>query len=142
VVAAVVLDVEMPVGGRREGHLGQPPFHPLTLVTQLVGGVDGDAVDHSDGDHQAGGADDREIVAGPDRAADHQGRVLRRQVEVGQPAVVAVGGQPGHRLLGRVAPVVAEQQVDDRDQAEHDDRGEPPRPADAGAPPQREAGEG
>ena len=52
VVAAVVLDEEVPVAGLREGDAGEPLLHVVALVAELVGGVDADPADDAHGDRR------------------------------------------------------------------------------------------
>ena len=132
VVAAVVLDVEVPVEALRQGDLGQPALVLLLLVPELVGGVDADAGDHPDAQRQADLVHQRQAAPGDHPAGPHQGGVLDRQVEVGDPPVVPVVLQRLDHVVGRVAAVQAGQQVDDRDDAEDHDRPDPPPHAPAG----------
>ncbi len=131
VMPPVVLHVKMPVEHRRQRHLGQPLFHPVRLVAQLMGGVDGDAGGAAGGDRQA-----QIAVPGQPPGGRHPGGVEKAGVEqrhghVHRPAVVAVALQFRHGFLRRIGGFLAKQHVEQGDHAEHEQKAEPPhhRPA-------------
>ena len=126
VVPAVVLDVEVAVEALRERDLGQPALVLLLLVPELVRGVDADAGDHPDRQRQADPVDERQPAVGDHPAAPDQRGVLDREVEVGDPAVVAVVLQRLDHVVRRVAAVEAGEQVDGRHDPEDHDRADPP----------------
>ena len=132
VVAAVVLDEEVAVERLRESDLREPLLVLLALVAELVRGVDADAGDAAERDREADPVDQRQPERGERPAAPDQRGVLHRQEQVGDPPVVAVLLEPGEGVLRRVLGVAADQQVDQRDQAEDEHRPEPPEPAPAG----------
>ena len=138
VVAAVVLDVEVPVEHLGQRDLGQPALVGLALVAQLVGGVDADAADAADRERQADLGGQAELVDAERGApgdevhrADEAG-VLDRQEEVGDPAVVLVVLQRLDRVVRRVRAVEPGDQVDGRHDAEDHDRADPQEHAQAG----------
>ncbi len=133
VVAAVVLDVEVPVGHLGQRDLREPALVGLALVAELVGGVDADAADAADRDGQPDPVDDAEVgVGGEQVEGADEPDVLDRQEEVGDPAVVAVVLQRLDHVVGRVGAVEARDQVDRGHDAEDHDRAEPEPHAPAG----------
>ena len=132
VVAAVVLDVEVPVGGARERDLRQPALDVLALVAQLVGGVDGDAADDAHGQRETEVRVPGQVPARPDPAREHEARVLDRDEQVGHPAVVAVGLEALALGLRRVVVGGTEDHVQRRKDHEEDHRADPPPAGPAG----------
>ncbi len=126
VVAPVVLDVEVAVRGLGQRHLGQAPLEPVALVPQLVRGVDphpGDGADR-EGEPELRPARQPAVHRRPRRPGEAQ--VLERQVQVGEPAVPAVGLELGHRPLGRVRRVGADERVEHGHQHQDPDGAHPP----------------
>ncbi len=121
VVAAVVLDEEVPVAGLGERDAGQPALERVALVAELVCCVDGDAADHGDGERQPDVIDGRKLAAGPQPAGEDEPGVLDRQVGVGAPAVVAVLFEPLDDAVGRVAGVHPDGEVEQREDGEDEE---------------------
>ncbi len=145
VVAAVVLDEEVAVAGLGEGDATEPLLHAVALVAELVGGVDRDPADDSHGQRQADALEHREVAVGPEPAGEDQPRVLDRDEEVGAPAVVAVLLEPLEHAVGRVGRVDPDRDVEQRKDAEDEQRPEEPEELEAGdfdAGPGDEGGEG
>ena len=103
VVAAVVLDEEVPVAALRERDLAEPALDARALVAELVRGVDRDAADHRHGQRQADAVEGREPPLDHSQQANDEAGVLDRDEEVGAPAVVAVLLEPLDDAVGRVA---------------------------------------
>ncbi len=120
VVAAVVLDEEVPVAALGERDLAQPALEARALVAELVRGVDRDPADHRDGESEADVFDGAQFAARPQPAGEDQPGVLDRQVQIGAPAVVAVLFEPLDRAVGRVFGVEPDEQVGEREHPEHE----------------------
>src|SRR6185437_15290492 len=65
VVAAVVLDEEVPVAGLREGDAAEPLLQVVALVAELVGGVDPDPTDDAHREREADTFDHGEPAVAP-----------------------------------------------------------------------------
>ncbi len=117
-VAAVVLDEEVPVAGLGERHLGEPALGAGALVAELVRGVDRHAGDHRDRQREADRFEYRETAMRPHPTGEDQARVLQRQKQVGAPAVVAILLKPLDHAVGRVGGVQPDEQVEQWKHAE------------------------
>ena len=138
VVAAVVLDVEVPVAGGGEGDLGQPLLAARDLVAEFVRGVDADAAGDADRPcdadrgHDAESAvvaEPAEVVRGPQVAGEDQRRVLERDVEVRAPPVVGVRLKAVDDVVRGVGAVASDGDVAEGDDDEDEDRQQVPRGA-------------
>ncbi len=109
VVAAVVLDEEVPVAGLREGDAAQPLLQVVALVAELVGGVDADPADDAHREREADAFDDGEPAVPPLPGGEDQPGVLDRDEQVGAPAVVVVLLEPLEDRVGRVRRVEPDQ---------------------------------
>ena len=116
VVAAVVLDEEVAVEGGRQHDLGQPALKPGVLVAHLVAQVDAKAAGAPGNQHHGQQPVQRQVVARHEPGAKHKRQPEYGHQQVGYPAVVAVGLQRGHGAFRRVAAVLAQQQVNQRDE--------------------------
>ena len=132
VVAAVVLDEEVPVAGLGQRHLGQPLLHARALVAQLVRGVDADAAHQAHGQGQAQALDEAQVAVGPEPARPDQGGELERDVRVRAEAVVAVPLQALEHAVGRVGRVLADRRVQRGHDHVQEHRAEEPEHAEAG----------
>jgi hypothetical protein len=120
-VAAVVLDAEVPVEGHGEHDPGEHALEHRLLVAELVAGVDPQPGVDAHGVREQQEAPPRQrLRAGPDRAADQRDE-MQRHDQVGEHPVVGIGLQRGHHRLGRIALVLAEQPVEQRADAVADD---------------------
>ena len=142
-VAAVVLDIEVPVAGLRQGDLGQPALQRLLLVPHFVRGVDPDATQGADRQRQAdlGRPTQRPVVAQPAQVrrgeqvgTEHHAEVLERNEQVSAVAVVLVVLQPLHHVVGRILAVGPESQVKRRQHDVQQDRADPEQHLGCGVP--------
>ncbi len=125
VVASVVLDVEVAVEALRQRDLGQPALVALLLVPQLVRGVDADAADAADRHREPGLVHNGQILGRDHVERGDEPRVLDRQEQERDPAVVAVLFQRLDQLVRWVGAVQAGHQVEGGDDHQHDDRAGP-----------------
>mmetsp|Transcript_5265 Transcript_5265/g.19716 ORF Transcript_5265/g.19716 Transcript_5265/m.19716 type:complete len:435 (+) Transcript_5265:1636-2940(+) len=125
VVAAVVFHEEVAIRHRRQHQARQPALPGGVLVAQLVGGVDGHAVDAAHGQHQADEAGQPQAAMHRQPRAVQREPELQRHEEQQHGEVPAVRLQRGHQGLGRVAAVFAQQRVQQRDQRVHHGRQQP-----------------
>ncbi len=125
-VAAVVLDEEVPVEHRRQRQFGQPLLQAVVLVAQLVAGIDGDAGGAAGGDRQP-----QVAVPGQGPGAGHPGgvdesAVQHRHRDVDRIAVIAVVLQLADPVFRRVGGFLAEDHVEQGNHPEHEQKPEPP----------------
>ena len=80
VMAAVVLDEEVPVAALGERDPAQPALEARALVAELVRGVDRDAADHRDGEREADAVEHRQPAARPQPACEFARRVMDHRV--------------------------------------------------------------
>ena len=132
VVAAVVLDEEVPVGALGERDLGEPALGAGALVSELVGGVDRDAGDHPHRECQPDVIERREFAARPQPAREDQPGVLDRDVEIGTPTVVTVLLEPLDHAVGWVGRVRPDGQVEEGKYDKHQEWAIEPEDPEAG----------
>ena len=134
-----MLDVEVAVAALRERDLREPALHRLTLVAELVRGVDPETGDEADRDGEAHAVEGREVAAHQEREGHEEPGVLQREEEERDPAVVAVCLERVDDGVRGVAGIEADHEVEQGDQAEDDEWPDPQPDAQAGG---GEAGDG
>ena len=125
VMAAIVLDIEMSVGHRGERDLGEPALPRILLVTKFMGRVDGDAVDRAHADDEARILEPAARFVGCKPSAPERREELAWDVEDNDDPVIPVGFELGDRPIGRIAVVLADDEIEQRNHQIDDDRRDP-----------------
>ena len=115
-VATAVLDGEVPVGRHREQETREDLLDGSALVPELVrGGQPHARVDACHVGDQRHAPPGQRLRARPPRA-DEEHREVDRHRRPGEPAIVAIRFELRHDFLRRVAPVLADQRIEQRHQ--------------------------